>query len=178
MWPTACRALPSCCPAGTATACHGESRWPSPAMLLTAAGMASFGLATQWWHVLLGRVCGWLGRGAGKPVRNVLLTEATRPETYGRAFGFRGRWIAPEPSSVRCWRPRSWPGRACDRFSSGRWFPGILAALLIVFLVREAPHQPRRKPRCGAASSRCPSRFAVISSAWRSPASAIFPTRC
>src|SRR4029077_14394207 len=55
---------------------------------VTASGMASFALATQWWHVLLGRVGGWLGRGARTPVRNVLLTEATTPDTYGRAFGF------------------------------------------------------------------------------------------
>jgi len=54
---------------------------------VTASGMASFALATQWWHVLLGRVGGWLGRGARTPVRNVLLTEATTPESYGRAFG-------------------------------------------------------------------------------------------
>src|SRR5947209_19410089 len=55
---------------------------------VTASGMASFALATQWWHVLLGRVFGWLGRGARTAVRNVLLTEATTPETYGRAFGW------------------------------------------------------------------------------------------
>src|SRR5712691_9411072 len=30
---------------------------------VTASGMASFALATHWWHVLLGRVGGWLGRG-------------------------------------------------------------------------------------------------------------------
>src|ERR1700710_1103156 len=54
---------------------------------VTASGMASFAFATQWWHVLLGRAGGWLGRGARTPVRNVLLTEATTPETYGRAFG-------------------------------------------------------------------------------------------
>src|SRR5438270_3613993 len=55
---------------------------------VTASGMASFALATQWWHVLLGRVGGWLGRGARGPVRNVLMTEATTPATHGRAFGF------------------------------------------------------------------------------------------
>ena len=54
---------------------------------VTASGMASFALATQWWHVLIGRVGGWVGRGARTPVRNVLLTEATTPDTYGRAFG-------------------------------------------------------------------------------------------
>ncbi|HEX5245203.1 MAG TPA: hypothetical protein VFW23_18225, partial [Tepidisphaeraceae bacterium] len=34
---------------------------------VTASGMASFALATQWWHVLLGRVGGWIGRGARTP---------------------------------------------------------------------------------------------------------------
>ena len=55
---------------------------------VTASAMASFALATQWWHVLAGRVAGWIGRGARSPVRAVLLTEATIPDTYGRAFGF------------------------------------------------------------------------------------------
>src|SRR5256885_9073576 len=31
---------------------------------LTAAGMPSFALATRWWHVLIGRVIGWIARGA------------------------------------------------------------------------------------------------------------------
>ena len=34
---------------------------------LTATGMASFALATQWWHILVGRVVGWLARGAAHP---------------------------------------------------------------------------------------------------------------
>src|SRR5277367_1850205 len=54
---------------------------------LTAAGMASFALATNAWQVLAGRVAGWLGRGIRSPVRKVLLAEATTKETYGRAFG-------------------------------------------------------------------------------------------
>ena len=58
------------------------------AYLVTALGMASFAVAGQWWHVLLGRVGGWIGRGARSPVRKVLLAEATTPESYGRAFGF------------------------------------------------------------------------------------------
>src|SRR5262249_37196067 len=62
---------------------------------VTASGMASFALATQWWHVLLGRVIGWLGRGARSPVRSVLLAEATTPETYGRAFGFERATDSP-----------------------------------------------------------------------------------
>lgn len=109
---------------------------------VTAGGMASFALATQWWHVLLGRVFGWLGRGARTPVRNVLLTEATTPETYGRAFGLE-RAMDSAGAVI---------GPALALYLAAavglRWtftltlVPGAMAALLIVFLVREKAHTP------------------------------------
>ena len=55
--------------------------------LATAIGIASFALATQWWQVLIGRSGAWIGRGARSPVKSVLLTEASTPKSYGRAFG-------------------------------------------------------------------------------------------
>ena len=114
---------------------------------VTASGMASFALATQWWHVLLGRVFGWLGRGVRTPVRKVLLAEATTRETYSRAFGLEramdsaGAVIGPLLAVTML--------AALDV----RWVfactfvPGILAVLTIVFLVREKPHEPRPKAR-------------------------------
>jgi predicted MFS family arabinose efflux permease len=110
---------------------------------VTAAGMASFALATVWWHVLLGRVFGWIGRGARSPVRKVLLTEATTPETYGRAFGFEramdtaGAVIGPLLAI------------GLTAAVGLRWvfaltiLPGIAAALAITFLVREREHAPK-----------------------------------
>jgi MFS family permease len=110
---------------------------------VTASGMASFAVATQWWHVLIGRVGGWIGRGARTPVRNVLLTEATTPETYGRAFGLEramdsaGAVVGPSLALLLV-------------ASLGlRWtfaltlIPGAIAALLIAFLVREREHEPQ-----------------------------------
>jgi len=110
---------------------------------VTASGMASFAVATQWWHVLIGRVGGWIGRGARTPVRNVLLTEATTPETYGRAFGLEramdsaGAVVGPSLALLLV-------------ASLGlRWtfaltlIPGAIAALLIAFLVRESEHEPQ-----------------------------------
>src|SRR5262245_59221083 len=114
---------------------------------VTASGMASFALATQWWHVLLGRVGGWLGRGARSPVRNVLLAEATTPESYGRAFGFEramdsaGAVVGPSLALL---------------LVAGvglRWtfvltlIPGLAAALLIALLVRERDHAPQPHAR-------------------------------
>ncbi|HEY7182862.1 MAG TPA: MFS transporter [Blastocatellia bacterium] len=110
---------------------------------VTALGMASFALATRWSHVLLGRVGAWIGRGARSPARSVLLTEATTPETYGRAFGLEramdsaGAVVGPSLALILV-------------ASLGlRWtfaitlIPGVIAALLIAFLVREKDHEPQ-----------------------------------
>jgi MFS family permease len=110
---------------------------------VTASGMASFALATQWWHVFLARIIGWMGRGARTPVRNVLLAEATTADTYGRAFGFEramdsaGAIIGPLLSLV-----------LVAKFGFRTMFlltlvPGALAALAVVLFVREHPHQPQ-----------------------------------
>jgi MFS family permease len=116
---------------------------------VTASGMASFAIATQWWHILIGRAGGWLGRGARTPVRNVLLTEATTPETYGRAFGLErtmdstGAVIGPAMALLLL---------AVLGPAHFRWLfaftliPGALAAICIAFLVHEKPHQPKEKP--------------------------------
>lgn len=110
---------------------------------VTASGMASFALATQWWHVLLGRVGGWLGRGARTPVRNVLLAGAVTKETYGRAFGFEramdsaGAVIGP----LLAYAVLNSFGLKAVFFST--LLPGVIAAMLIWLLVREKPHVPR-----------------------------------
>ncbi len=56
--------------------------------IVTALGTASFGLATNGWHVLLARASAWLGRGVRTPVKKALLASAVTKETRGRAFGF------------------------------------------------------------------------------------------
>src|SRR4051812_33372593 len=56
--------------------------------IVTALGIASFGLATQAWHVLLSRATAWLGRGVRTPVRKALLAGSVTRQNYGRAFGF------------------------------------------------------------------------------------------
>ena len=126
---------------------------------VTASGMASFALATQWWHILLARVFGWVGRGARTPVRNVLLTEATTPDTYGRAFGFEramdstGAVIGPLLSLglVAAIGLRSM--FLCTLI------PGVCAALLIAILVREKPHQPQPHARLWGSMKTLPREF-------------------
>jgi MFS family permease len=130
--------------------------------LVTASGMASFALATQWWHVLIGRVGAWLGRGARTPVRNVLLTEATTPQTYGRAFGLEramdsaGAVTGPLLALLLL---------AVFGSKHFRWLfvctliPGGLAALCIGVLVREKPHEPRRKTGLWGGIKALPTEF-------------------
>jgi MFS family permease len=126
---------------------------------VTASGMASFALATQWWHVLLGRAIGWLGRGARTPVRNVLMTEATTPETYGRAFGFEramdslGAVIGPLIATVLV---AGWGSRTVFAWTL---VPGILAALLIASLVREGPHEAQPHVRLWGSIGALPAPF-------------------
>lgn len=126
---------------------------------VTASGMASFALATQWWHVLLGRAGGWLGRGARTPVRNVMMTEATTPDSYGRAFGFEramdsaGAVIGPLLAGLlmRCFGLRQlfWWTLA----------PGVMAAALIGLLVREREHAPRPHARLWHSTKALPGAF-------------------
>ncbi len=110
---------------------------------VTALAMASVSLARSWLDVLAARVTGWIGRGARGPVRNVLLTEATAPESYGRAFGIEramdslGAFLGPllALSAMRAWGLR--PTFALSLI------PGLLAALTFALLVREKPREIR-----------------------------------
>lgn len=129
---------------------------------VTAAGMAGFAFATHWWHVLLGRVFGWMGRGARTPVRNVLLTEATTPTTYGRAFGFEramdsaGAVVGPALTLLLV------------ATVGLRWtfavtlIPGLAAALLITFVVREKEHPPQPHVRLWGGMKALPGDFRLF----------------
>jgi MFS family permease len=126
---------------------------------LTAAGMVSFAFATSAWHVAIGRVAGWLGRGVRGPVRNVLLAEATTPETYGRAFGLEramdsaGAVLGP---AIALLALRSVGARALFALTL---IPGLLAVASIVFGVRERPHVPRPRRHVLAGFRELPPRF-------------------
>jgi MFS family permease len=126
---------------------------------VTASGMASFALATQWWHVLFGRVGGWLGRGARTPVRNVLLTEATTPETYGRAFGLEramdsaGAIVGPALALTLA------ATLGLRSMFALTLVPGVVAALLIWFLVREKHHAPQPTARLWSGVKSLPRDF-------------------
>ena len=112
--------------------------------LVTAFGTASFGLATAAWHVLIARACAWLGRGVRTPVRKALLAGSVTKETYGRAFGFErmmdtlGAIIGPATAFlllIAFHHHYSW-------LFAATLVPSLIAAGLILFLVKEKERKP------------------------------------
>lgn len=112
--------------------------------VVTAVGTASIGLATAAWQVLLARSLAWLGRGVRTPVRKALLAAAVTKDTYGRAFGFErmmdtlGAIAGPATALVLL----TWLGHDYRRLFFLTLIPGLLAAAVIAFLVKE---QERKK---------------------------------
>ncbi len=127
----------------------------------TALGTASFGLATSAWHVLLARSWAWLGRGLRTPIRKALLAAAVTKETYGRAFGFErmmdtlGAIVGPATAFLLL--PlfhHHYPTLFAITL-----IPGLLAAGLIGFVVKERQRRPVPHVSFGASLRALPPRF-------------------
>src|SRR3990172_1340156 len=112
--------------------------------LVTALGTASFGLATAAWHVLLARAFAWLGRGVRTPVRKALLAGAVTKETYGRAFGFErmmdtlGAIVGPATAFFLLQAVN----HHYPTLFALTLIPGLIAAGLIAFAVKEKERKP------------------------------------
>jgi MFS family permease len=111
---------------------------------ITALCTASFALATNAWHILLARSGAWLGRGIRTPVRKALLAASVPREAYGRAFGLEramdtlGAIIGPLTALLLF---EAWHHNYRLLFV---WtlVPGLLAAVVIAFLVKERERAP------------------------------------
>ena len=112
--------------------------------VMTAVGTAAFGLATNAWHVLLARAGAWLGRGVRTPVRKAILAGAVERAAYARAFGLEramdtvGAIIGPL-SALFILEATDHNYRTLFAWTL---VPGLLAAAVIVFLVRERERVP------------------------------------
>ena len=129
--------------------------------LLTAIATASFALATNAWHVLAARASAWLGRGVRTPVRKALLAASVSPEAYGRAFGFErmmdtvGAIIGPL-SALFLLQISAHNYRYLFLCTL---VPGLLAAAVIAFLVRERDRAPVPHVSFGERLRLLPSRY-------------------
>src|SRR2546423_8230866 len=112
--------------------------------LATALGTAAFGLASNAGHVLFaGAGAGW-GRGVRTPVRKALLAGAVTRDSYGRAFGFErmmdtcGAIVGPITALALL---QLLAGKYATLFAL-TLIPGLLAAALIAFAVKEKVRVP------------------------------------
>ncbi|MGZ6971841.1 MAG: MFS transporter, partial [Thermoanaerobaculia bacterium] len=114
--------------------------------LVTAVGVAAIGLCTSWAQVLGCRVAAWIGRGSRSAPRDVLMAEAATPATTGKAFGMDraadafGAVIGPLVAVALLAR-----GVEARHVMFASLFPGLLAFLSLVLLVRERPAALRSK---------------------------------
>lgn len=129
--------------------------------LVTALGTAAFGLATSAWHVLLARAFAWFGRGVRTPVRKALLAGSVTKETYGRAFGFErmmdtlGAIIGPASAFFLLQAVN----HHYPTLFALTLIPGLLAAGLIAFAVKEKERKPVPHISFGERLRMLPPRF-------------------
>jgi MFS family permease len=109
---------------------------------ITAFSKASFALATNWRHVLIGRTIGWIGWSVRSPTRDALLVEFTTPVSVGRVFAFHrtmdtlGAILGPLIAMLLLSRI---PLRNIFLVSL---IPGLLAFLSITLIVKEKAKTP------------------------------------
>jgi MFS family permease len=107
------------------------------------------------------RSAAWFGRGVRTPVRKALLAAAVTPATYGRAFGFErmmdtcGAIVGPLTATALL---------VAVRYDYSRVFfltliPGLLAAAVVAFLVKEQARQPVAHISFGERLSALPSTY-------------------
>ena len=120
-----------------------EKRKPlaSIGYLITAVGIAAIGICSRWWQVLFCRVAAWIGRGSRTAPRDVLVAEATVPETVGKAFGLEraadalGAVLGPLLALALLAH-----GVEARHVFFASLAPGLLAFLSIMLLVVERPN--------------------------------------
>src|SRR5713101_5633479 len=107
----------------------------------TAIATASFGIATHAFHVLIGRVAAWLGRGVRSPAKKALLAADVPSNAYGRAFGFER--LMDTIGAIAGPLTALWllevTGNSYHKVFLWTLLPGLVAVASFWLLVRERP---------------------------------------
>jgi MFS family permease len=129
--------------------------------LVTALGTAAFSLASGPWLVLAARAGAWLGRGVRTPVRKAILAGSITRETYGRAFGFErmmdtvGAIAGPATALVLL----PLVHQQYRTVFALTLVPGLMAAALMAFVVKEKERRPVPHISLGASLRALPPRY-------------------
>jgi MFS family permease len=112
----------------------------------TAVLSASIGAAGAVWQVAILRAGAWAARGLRVPARNALLADAVPANAYGRAYGFE-RAMDNLGAIVGPLLALGLVALVGVRWAIGlSVIPGVLAALAIVYAIRQTPRaEPRRR---------------------------------
>jgi MFS family permease len=127
----------------------------------TALATASFGVATQAIHVLLGRSAAWLGRGVRSPAKKALLAADVPPGAYGRAFGLErfmdtlGAIFGP---LTALWILQA-TNHSYRKVFLWTLLPGMIAVTCFWLLVREKPFEVKQKKSFLIGLQSLPSEF-------------------
>ena len=115
--------------------------------LITAVSSSALALAHGFWGFLTLRSIAWIGRGYRSPLRDFLISDSTPPTHYGRAFGLeRAGDMIGAVAGPLCAALLIGIGLGYRRVFAWAFIPGILAALSVLFFVREKSH-PSETPR-------------------------------
>jgi MFS family permease len=119
---------------------------------LTPVGQGLIALSMGWPLVLTGRLVSWFGKGLRGPLRDAIVTQAIRPDTRGRAFGFHrgmdtlGAVAGPLLGvGLLGWAQRRTWGDAAGPFRLVFWLtlvPGLLAVAAFLILVQDPEESP------------------------------------
>ncbi len=108
---------------------------------VTALATGAFAFVTHAYQLVVLRCAAWVGRGVRSPAKKALLTAATPPWAYGRAFGLERLMdtvgaIAGPVTALWLLEKTDHDFRKVFLWSL---VPGLLAAFCFLFLVREKP---------------------------------------
>lgn len=136
---------------------------------LTGSAFALIAIGWSWPFVMLAKSLAWLGKGIRGPLRNAIISDSVDPAHRGKAFGFHragdtcGAVLGPLiAAGCIAWLPRDFFGVPTIAYRTAFWLtliPGLGAALVFLFMVKEVRFTPKPGLRLGASLASMPRSF-------------------
>jgi MFS family permease len=136
---------------------------------LTGSAFALIAIGWSWPFVMLAKSLAWLGKGIRGPLRNAIISDSVDPAHRGKAFGFHragdtcGAVLGPLiAAACLMWLPQDFFGGRSETYYYAFWFtviPGLGAAIVFWFMVKEVRFTPKPGLRLGASIAGLPKKF-------------------